>query len=109
MADLSVNGPLVAEMFNILGFHVSRNYDEAGDINDNRRTVNEEVKQLYDRAKSKIQEDQEAIFEERGFTSTDNLQEELTPQDLRILIKSEEELHQANMFSRIFPCKDYNQ
>ena len=96
-------------MFNILGFHVGRNVNEAGDINDNRKTVNEDVKRLYDRAKSKKQEDQEAIFGEGGFTSTDNLQEELTPQDIRILIKSEEELHQAKMFSRIFPCKDYNQ
>ena len=109
MADLTVNGPLVAEMFNILGFHVSRNDDEEDSANDNKKTVNKEVKRLYDRAKSKKQEGQEAIFEERGFISMDKLLDELTPQDLKILMKSEEELHQAKIFSRIFPCKDYNQ
>ena len=107
--DLSVNGPMVAEVFNILGFHDARDEGSNDNHNDNMKTAKEEVEMLYSRAKSKEQEEREETFDERCFENMDDILDELTPQDLRILIKSEEELHQARQFGRIFPCKDYNQ
>ena len=98
-----------AEVFNILGFLDARDGGNNDNNNDNMKTAKEEIDMLYSRAKSKEHEEKEETFVERCFENLDDILDELTPQDLRILIKSEEELHQARQFDRMFPCKDYNQ
>ena len=44
--DLSVNGPVVAEVFNILGFHDTRDGGSNDNHNDNMKTAKEEVDML---------------------------------------------------------------
>ena len=100
-------------MFNIIGFHYTREAEEDVKHNNDNHSVDnitkEEVMKLYSRAKSKEQEEKEAIFEERCILNGENILEDLTPRDLRILIKSEEELLQSKEFSRIFPSMEYEQ
>ena len=66
---------------------------------------------LYTRAKTESQIEKEEYYSEtEGLTREDYVDmvspEELTPRDVRILTRAEEELAQARMYTRIFPSKD---
>ena len=97
----------MAEMFNILGFHANNDYE--GNDNDNIRDVNEDFDRLYDRTNTRYQYDDETPCEKRLFADIDELMDQLSAEDLKILIKSEEELSQVQIFTRIFPNQDHNQ
>ena len=90
-------------MFNILGFHVSAHGE--GNENDNIRAVNDQLDSLYKRTNK---DDDEDFLERKEFGDIYDLLD-LQSDDLRILMRAEEEISQAKMFSRIFPNKDYKQ
>ena len=84
-------------MFNILGFHDSSTNDD------------EVIKTLYSEAKTVDQIEKEKIYTESIVEDTSEVIDTLTPHDLRVLIKSEEELSQTKDFERIFPHKEYDE
>ena len=94
-------------MFNILGFHAPSNFDENGIGNINR--FNGYFDMLYNEANTRDQDDEEYLLEKRVITNINEFMGQLTAEDLKILIRAEEELSQVQMFTRIFPNKDYNQ
>ena len=94
-------------MFNILGFHAPTNFDENGISNINR--FNGYFDMLYNEANTRDQDDEEYLHEKRVITNINELMNQLTAEDLKILIRAEEELSQVQVFTRIFPNKDYNQ
>ena len=97
LSDLLVNGPLTAEMFNILGFHESNDDNE------------EVIKTLYSQARTEDQIEKEKMCTDSIIEDTSEVIDTLTPHDLRVLIKSEEELSQTKDFERIFPHKEYDE
>ena len=94
-------------MFNILGFHANVDYEK--NDNDIIRDVHEDFDRLYDRTNNTDQYDEENPLEKRVFTDVDEFVDQLTAEDFRILLQSEEELSQTQIFTRIFPNKDHNQ
>ena len=84
-------------MFNILGFHDSSIDNE------------DFIKRLYSEAKTVDQIKKEKIYTESIIEDTSEVIDTLTPHDLRVLIKSEEELSQTKDFERIFPHKEYDE
>ena len=68
---------------------------------------------LYTRSKSEAQLEKEAYYSEEGLQREDYLDmvdpEELTPRDVRLLVRAEDELSQCKLYTRIFPNKDSNQ
>ena len=88
MLDLQINGPLVCEMFNILGFHSGTGQDET-------------IKH-YTRDRSKDEEEKEELFNinpDKNF----NFLQNITKRDLKILARNEEELSQLKHFTRLLP------
>ena len=65
---------------------------------------------LYSVQKTEEQLEKEEYYAESGLVREDYIDmvndEELTPRDLRILIRAEEELNQCKMYTRIFPSQD---
>jgi len=111
--DSFVNKPMVLEMFHIVGYHlpncVINSLQGGKDViqlfsDSDTESLEGFDERLYSRSKDRKQRKKEkaAAFldgEQRlGFILKD-----LTPLDLRILIKSEEELSKSRSFSRIFP------
>ena len=88
MIDLQVNGPLVCEMFNILGFH--------------SRTDQDEIMKHYTRDRSKDEEEKEELFNINDDKNC-NLLQNITRRDLKILARNEEELSQLKHFTRLLP------
>merc|ERR1711915_778939 len=80
----------------ILGFHDSSANDD------------EVIKTLYSKANTVDQIEKEKIYTESIIEDTSEVIDTLTPHDLRVLIKSEEELSQTKDFERIFPHKEYD-
>ena len=62
---------------------------------------------LYSRVKSEQQLEKEEYYAEEGLQPEDYLdivdEENLTPRDVRLLVRAEEELEQCRDFRRIFP------
>ena len=88
LIDLQVNGPLVCEMFNILGFHSGTGQDET-------------IKH-YTRDRSKDEEEKEELFNINADKNFNFLQN-ITKRDLKILARNEEELSQLKHFTRLLP------
>ena len=65
---------------------------------------------LYSRVKSEEQVEKEEYYEEEGLQRDDYrdmvAEAELTPRDVRILVRAEEELGQCQLYTRIFPRAD---
>ena len=78
----------------------------------NLRTLDFEP-HLYTRVKTEEQEEKEAYYSEEGLQREDYLDmvnpDELTPRDVRQLVRAEDELSQCKLYTRIFPSKDSNQ
>eukprot|EP00092_Neocalanus_flemingeri_P003383 GFUD01003624.1.p1 GENE.GFUD01003624.1~~GFUD01003624.1.p1 ORF type:complete len:534 (+),score=140.74 GFUD01003624.1:66-1667(+) len=106
--DRHVNEQMIAEMFNILGFHITKpiNHRKKTVIMDKTGLVSliEFDPQMYTRNKNKEQLQREKNWAENKFSFFDD--DELTSLDVRILMKAEDELEQTVNFSRLFPCKD---
>ena len=85
---MQVNGPLVCEMFNILGFHSGSDH--------------EEIMKHYIRDKSREDDDKEELFHTNIEGNIDLLQN-ITSRDLNILARNEEELNQLKHFTRLLP------
>jgi len=111
--DSAVNKPMVLEMFHIVGYHlpahVLHSVQGGAEVaklftNDETETVEGFDERLYRRSKDKRQREKEStvatLTRDEG---VDFILQDLTPLDLRILIKSEEELSQTISFTRIFP------
>ena len=81
---------MVAEMFNILGFHTSSS----------SCLREEEILKKYSRDRT----EEEQVKEELFYDNTENdLMTDLTDRDVRVIMKSEEELSQTQHFERLFP------
>ena len=97
--DSFVNQPMVREMFNIVGFHIpaalatkhGRNLSRHLDLD------NFGVSNLgYDeRLYTKVRLDQETEKEDEYSGELESLLEQLTPHDVRLIIRAEEELQQV--------------
>ena len=101
-----MNEMMIAEMFNILGFHLTEPLNDrkkAAIMNKTSlKTFIDFDPQMYTRFKSK-----EQLTKEKETIPSSLLDEEkLTPCEVRILMRAEEELSQTVNFSRLFPCKD---
>ena len=87
-SDLKVKRLMVAEMFNILGFHSS--------------LKDEDLEKFYGRAKDREQEWKEEKFYNNIKEDTDLLLN-LTERDCRTIMKLKEELYQAQSFKPLLP------
>jgi len=123
--DKAVNRPMLAEMLKIIGYHIPR---EEGKSGNQRQFISEKfqlgpeygstgnaskypidhVYTIYSRVK--IEEDvikqKKDVFQELNVNREDYLDailKDLSPMDVRTLVKSEEELSQTKSFTRIFP------
>ena len=110
--DLDVKSPLTTEVFNIARYHVppskipakvqreileKLNMSESGLCLDRR---------LYTRDLSKAERAKQDKFTDMSRAEyLDPILETLTPDDVRFLIRLEDELSQASHFSRIFPTQ----
>ena len=91
---MKINGPLVAEMFNILCFHVaSKSFSE------------DDIMQFYKRERSSIEKEKEEAFE---VNENLNLLDNLTARDKRMIERSEEEWSQTQHFSRLLPSETFS-
>ena len=112
--DRHVNEPMIAEMFNIAGFHYTAKpkskQKEALKSKYNHIHFQEFDPKLYSREKSEEQKEKEEYYTQESLTLEDYIEladeKNLTARDIQILIRYEEELNQCNGFSRIFPRKD---
>ena len=100
--DNTVNEPMIAEMFNIVGFHLTEPLDQ-----DTKNMVERIVLEHFVEFDSGIHnqnttmEKEKTVKENKLSTSELIKEENLTPRKVRILIRSEEEISQAVNFSRI--------
>ena len=79
-------------MFNILGFHTSSSSSSC--------LREEEILKKYSRDRT----EEEQVKEELFYENTENdLMTDLTDRDVRVIMKSEEELSQTQHFERLFP------
>jgi len=111
--DSAVNKPMILEMFHIVGYHLPANVlhslqggeDIARLFKSNKtETVEGFDERLYSRSKDrKHMEKEKAVTTLSRDEGIDFILQDLTSLDLRILIKSEEELSQSRSFTRIFP------
>jgi len=112
--DRFVNEPMIAEMFNIAGFHFTGkpNPKQKQALKQRYNLVNpiDFVPKLYTRVKSEEQKEKEEYYTQENITREEYMElateENLTARDIQILIRAEEELAQCKGFSRIFPRKD---
>ena len=100
--DNTVNEPMIAEMFNIVGFHLTEPLDQ-----DTKNMVERIVLEHFVEFDSGIHnqnttmEKEKTVKENKLSTSELIKEENLTPRKVRILIRSEEEISQAVNISRI--------
>ena len=114
--DAYVNRPMVAEMFNIVGFHVptavakkqQKMVKEKLNLKDFKRGNIGHDPRLY----SKLRAEEDMIKEKEFTGNSDNLNkilDEISPSDVRTIIRSEDELTQAKVWTRIFPTPSTHQ
>jgi len=105
--DRHVNEPMIAEMLNIVGFHITETIDvkrETSIIYKNGlASMVKFDPQMYSRNRNVKQ-----LKKERDWITKKQIVfnlEKLSPMDVRTLLQAEEELEQTLNFSRLFPCK----
>jgi len=110
--DSHVKSPLVAEMFNIVGFHIPQSLagkhqssilTKLGWHHSRLQPIGHD-RRLY--CKSTLEEDsakQEEFSDLDRDQYLDSILENLTPQDVRLLVHAEDELSQTKVFTRIWP------
>jgi len=115
--DRYVNDPMIAEMFNVVGFHYTGkpNYKQKQALVERYHLDDSKIEfepKLYSRVKSEEQIEKEEYYHcaEEALEPEDYQdmveEENLTPRDLRLLVRAEEELEQCNNFTRIFPSAE---
>jgi len=112
--DRYVNDPMIAETYNVVGFHfTTKPSQKHRQILIDRYNLQNPIEfepKLYSVQKTEEQLEKEEYYAESGLVREDYIDmvndEELTPRDLRILIRAEEELNQCKMYTRIFPSPD---
>merc|ERR1711892_354304 len=105
--DSYVNSSMLPEMFNLVGFHIPSEVmtqnSQNSKIRENHVCLDN---RLYSSLKSK--EENEKIekflsdFEPRH-SDSENILEKLLPSDVRTILRSEDELSQTRLWTRIFP------
>ncbi|KAI4502754.1 hypothetical protein M0802_001798 [Mischocyttarus mexicanus] len=111
-----VKGQLVRDLLNLIGFHLppdilTRN-DDLNDINDlSEDTLTCYNDYLYKTVLSNIGERKKHLFEHNNHDRVSYLNvilTKLTPDDVKVLIRHEDELSQTGRFEKIFPtCNTY--
>jgi len=111
--DAFVNRPMVAEMFNILGFHIPKAI-----ASKHQKTIEDKLKlsrsgqslghdhRVYSRLRNKDDMAKSAQFSGADLSREDycdNILADLSPADIRTIIRAEEELSQTQDWTRIFP------
>lgn len=112
--DRHVNDPMVAETFNVALFHYTGKHTaKQRQALVERYGIESRLEfdpRLYSRVKSEEQVEKEEYYEEAGLQRDDYrdmvAEAELTPRDVRILVRAEEELGQCQLYTRIFPRAD---
>ena len=118
--DSFVNRPMMAEMLNIVGFHIPR-----GIASKHQRTVKEKLNlkelktknighdaRLYSKLKTEDDIEKTNKFISDDITREDYLDailKNLTPSDVRLLTRAEDELSQTKVWTRIFPAPGTHQ
>eukprot|EP00095_Tigriopus_kingsejongensis_P001801 maker-scaffold10_size831480-snap-gene-0.19 protein:Tk01801 transcript:maker-scaffold10_size831480-snap-gene-0.19-mRNA-1 annotation:"tubulin polyglutamylase ttll4" len=113
--DLDVKSPLATEVFNIARYHVPNRISAKSQRAILQKLNLEDLStlclepKLYTRDLSKADKAKQtrmlALAESRD-TYLDSILEKLTPDDVRYLIRAEDELTQLTHFSRIFPTQE---
>ena len=106
--DRSVNDPLLAELFNLVGFHVTKQFDQQ---QKNSIMMKQDLERFYDFEpvmynKYVNMEEQETKEEDKDAYPELIKESNLTPTRVKILIRCEEEISQAVNFSRLNFSKD---
>ena len=112
--DSFVNRPMVAEMFNIVGFHVSKDI-----ACKNQKVVKKKLKLErfgisnigYDGKMYSTMKSEEDLNKHKKFISDElthdeyikNILDDISSSDARTIIRSEDELSQTKSWTRIFP------
>ena len=95
--DTTVKGRLIKDTFNLVGFQLPPNEDEVGKgfgIN----------KQLHTFALNKAEREKQTEFG-AGCDLPAEMLENLTGDDVRVLMETEDELRRIGTFERLWPCK----
>ncbi|XP_014600691.1 PREDICTED: tubulin polyglutamylase TTLL4-like [Polistes canadensis] len=109
-----VKGQLVCDFLNLIGFHVP-DILTANDLNNIKDISNETLscynRYIYDNALSDIGKTKKHLFEDDNNDRSNYLNvilKMLTPDDVKVLIRHEDELSQTGKFEKIFPtCNTY--
>ena len=111
--DAFVNRPMVAEMFNILGFHIPKAITSK-----HQKAIEDKLKldhsdqslghdhRIYSRLRNKEDIAKQEKFSCAALKSDDykeRILDNLSPADIRILLRAEDELSQTCDWTRIFP------
>ena len=112
--DSFVNRPMVAEMFNIVGFHVSKDV-----ACKNQKAVSKKLgleklgignigfdEKMYSKIKSDDDVNKQNKFMSDELSHEEyieNILDDISPSDARTIIRSEDELSQTVSWTRIFP------
>ena len=99
---------MVAEMFNIVGFHTP-NIPENQDNFKNIKKFSPYDNRFYSSLKSSEEQHKIERFSSQYFSRECYLEKilyNLTPSDVRIILRSEDELSQAKSWTRIFPTSN---
>jgi len=109
--DSFVNRPMVAEMFNIVGFHIPKGIGAT-----HRKSVMEQLglegdclprlghdPSLYSRSRTEEDRQKEDKFRSEDMSSHEDILTSLSPSDLHTLVQAEDELSQTVSWTRVFP------
>ncbi|KFM75095.1 Tubulin polyglutamylase TTLL4, partial [Stegodyphus mimosarum] len=105
MLDSSIKGQLVKDMLNIVGFQVP--LISSHTASDDGMLSSLEIKQssVRNRYLSPKEKKKHAVFTFQYADMKSDILEDLTPDDVRCLIESEDEFHRKGAFTRVFPSE----
>ena len=115
--DSFVNRPMVAEMFNIVGFHIPKEigYKHNKVVKKKLNLAKFGISNIgYDDKMYSKLKSEEDLIKLNKFTSNDlshekdieNILDDLSPSDVRTIIRSEDEISQTESWTRIFPTSN---
>ncbi|XP_035215022.1 tubulin polyglutamylase TTLL4-like [Stegodyphus dumicola] len=105
LLDSSIKGQLVKDMLNIVGFQVP--LISSPTASDDGMLSYSEIKQssVRNRYLSPKEKKKHAVFTFQYADMKSDILEDLTPDDVRCLVESEDEFHRKGAFTRVFPSE----
>jgi hypothetical protein len=107
--DSLVNKPMLPEMFNIVGFHIPNERCLSQNLQSLENNKKRHDNRIYSSLRTKEEDEKiEKIMNgfEKNKCHLDNMLDQLLPSEVRIILRSEDELSQTKSWTRIFPSSN---